>query len=157
MVTVSTVSASDAHERTGSAVLVAEPVEARHPTWSEERASGNLFSSFKRGAWVVIFFHITCLGWLLFRAGSLPRGISQLRFVGRYLTTLAIVPTAIPRLAGGILVLGALALLFQWKYDAMNHFARWSTRWQVAAVLLALIAIASLGVFDGAQFIYFQF
>lgn len=156
MMRFSTMASKDIPERTASAIL-AQPAEEAQLARSEERSSGMFFSSFKRGAWVVVFFHITCLGWLLFRAGSLPRSISQLRFVGRYLATLAIVPTAIPRLAGGILVLGALALFFQWKYDAMNHFARWGTRWQVAAVLLALVAIAALGVFDGAQFIYFQF
>jgi len=54
-------------------------------------------------------------------------------------------------------VLGAVSLFFQWKFDAMNRFSQWRVSWQVVAVLAALCAIAALGVFEGAQFIYFQF
>jgi hypothetical protein len=39
----------------------------------------------------------------------------------------------------------------------MNHFAQWRTRWQVLGVVILLAGITALGVFEGAQFIYFQF
>ena len=60
-------------------------------------------------------------------------------------------------MARTILILAAVSLFFQWKFDAMNRFSRWPVRWQAAGVVAALSAIASLGVFEGAQFIYFQF
>ncbi|MCX6911825.1 MAG: hypothetical protein NT167_01990 [Verrucomicrobia bacterium] len=60
-------------------------------------------------------------------------------------------------MARAILILAAVSLFFQWKFDAMNRFSQWRVAWQVTGVVAALGAIASLGVFDGAQFIYFQF
>ena len=52
-------------------------------------------------------------------AGSLPAGVSQVQFVTRYLTTLIVPPHTIDPLAHGILLLGLLALFFQWKSEAM--------------------------------------
>ena len=60
-------------------------------------------------------------------------------------------------MARAILILAAVSLFFQWKFDAMNRFSQWRVAWQVTGVVAALGAIAALGVFDGAQFIYFQF
>jgi hypothetical protein len=48
-------------------------------------------------------------------------------------------------------------MLFQWKHERMDNFSKWHMPWQAAAVVLALAAVAGLGVFQGAQFIYFQF
>jgi alginate O-acetyltransferase complex protein AlgI len=111
----------------------------------------------RQGALVLIFFHLTCLGWLLFRSGSLPPGVDQPRFVLHYLGSMFVLPGSINPVARAILVLGALSLFFQWRFDAMNRFSQWRTAWQVVAVVAALCAIAALGVFDGSQFIYFQF
>ena len=55
------------------------------------------------------------------------------------------------------LILGGLALFFQSQYRLMDRFSQWPVRWQAAGVVAALAAIATLGVFEGAQFIYFQF
>lgn len=116
-----------------------------------------------RSAWLtnallaLMFFHLVCLGWLLFRAGSLPAGVDQTKFVLHYLATLIVVPHSIHPMARAILILAAVSLFFQWKFDAMNRFSQWRVAWQVTGVVAALGAIAALGVFDGAQFIYFQF
>ena len=56
-----------------------------------------------------------------------------------------------------VVLLGALALLLQWKCDQMDLFHSWRLPWQVLAVVGSLAAIAAFGVFDSAQFIYFQF
>ena len=111
----------------------------------------------KNGLLVLVFFHLTCLGWLLFRAGSLPAGVDQPRFVLHYLATMMVLPGSLSPIARAVVVLGAVSLFFQWKFDAMNRFSQWRVAWQVAGVVTALSAIAALGVFDGAQFIYFQF
>jgi alginate O-acetyltransferase complex protein AlgI len=105
------------------------------------------------------FFHLTCLGWLLFRAGSLPPDFSQAGVVTGYLQAMFHLPLAegLSPLARPILLLGGLAMFFQWQHERMDHFSDWSPRWQAAAAVLALAAIVGLGVFEGAQFIYFQF
>jgi hypothetical protein len=56
-----------------------------------------------------------------------------------------------------IALLGVIALVFQWKNERMDHFSRWPLHYQVICALLALIAITCFGIFEGAQFIYFQF
>jgi alginate O-acetyltransferase complex protein AlgI len=112
----------------------------------------------KRAVLVFIFFHIICIGWLLFRAGSLP-GADQFASIRDYLMAMGnfrftdgLSPFALP-----VLVLGALALFLQWKCDQMDSFNSWRLPWQVVAVVGALAAIAAFGVFESAQFIYFQF
>ena len=113
----------------------------------------------KRVFWLVLFFHVTCIGWLVFRAGSAPAGVDQVQIVSHYLATLTrFWPLSRPDpLAWGVLLLGSACLVFQWKHEQMDHFSHWATRWQVMGVLGAFLAITVLGVFEGAQFIYFQF
>ena len=129
-------------------------VGPRLPSAPRDRA---IVTMTKNALLVLIFFHLTCLGWLLFRAGSLPAGVDQSRFVLNYLATMIVPPDGINPIARAIVVLGAVSLFFQWKFDAMNRFSQWRVSWQVVGVLAALCAIAALGVFEGAQFIYFQF
>ncbi len=129
-------------------------VGPRLPSAPRDRA---IVTMTKNALLVLIFFHLTCLGWLLFRAGSLPAGVDQSRFVLNYLATMIVPPDGINPIARAIVVLGAVSLFFQWKFDAMNRFSQWRVSRQVVGVLAALCAIAALGVFEGAQFIYFQF
>jgi hypothetical protein len=108
---------------------------------------------------VLVFFHITCLGWLLFRAGGLPKGLSQGAVVKSYLEAMLNFG-GMHRLSALILpvgLLGGIGLFFQFKNERMNEFSIWSDSAKVVAVLGALAAITILGVFEGAQFIYFQF
>jgi D-alanyl-lipoteichoic acid acyltransferase DltB (MBOAT superfamily) len=105
---------------------------------------------------VVVFFHLTCLGWLLFRAGS--SHFNQVQVVTNYLHAMFTLPVAgINPLFLPVIVLGGLTFFFQWQYDRMDHFSTWQPRWQAAGVASALALIAGLGVFDQMQFIYFQF
>ena len=106
---------------------------------------------------VVIFFHLTCVGWLLFRAGSVPRHFDQIQVVLGYLHAMFRCPTHVSPLVQPVVVLGGFAMFFQWRYAEMDSFSTWKPHWQAVAVVLALAAITALGVFDGAQFVYFQF
>ncbi len=112
----------------------------------------------KHAVLVVIFFHVVCVGWLLFRAGALhgPDQFVSIRdylvAMGNFRLTDGLSPFARP-----VLLLGALALLLQWKCDQMDHFHSWRLPWQVLAVAGSVAAITAFGVFDSAQFIYFQF
>lgn len=107
----------------------------------------------------VLFFHVTCIGWLLFRAGSVAKNFDQVQIVFSYLHAMFHWPltAGLTALAWPVLLLGGLAMLFQWQYEKMDHFSTWKTHWQATAVTLALAAIVGAGVFKGAQFIYFQF
>ena len=107
--------------------------------------------------WVVVFFHLTCIGWLFFRAGSVRSDTGQWSIIHSYGANLWTLPTAWNGLAQPVILLGGLALVLQWQHAAMDQFARWDRRWQAGAVAAVLWAIASLGMFKGASFIYFQF
>ncbi len=117
------------------------------------------------GAWlghaalVVVFFHVTCLGWLLFRAGALGPKADQWAAIRSYLAAMfrPALESGISPLVWPVALLGGLALFLQWKHDAMDHFSRWHTGSQACAVVLALSAICALGIFEGSSFIYFQF
>src|SRR5262249_49068939 len=118
---------------TVSASALAEEVEETH---------GNPLAWVKRAILVIVFFHLICVGWLFFRAGSLPAGVDQLKFVLGYLKTMAVPPRHIDPMVQGIALLGGLSLLFQWKSDAMNRFSQWPVFWQGTSVVAALVAIA---------------
>src|SRR5207249_2611898 len=105
-----------------------------------------------------VFFHLTCLGWLLFRTGSVPAQLNHVNVVNNYLHAMFTIPKhGLTDIAWGTLLLCAVGLFFQWKHDLMERFDLWPVYRQAAAVVGMLLAIASLGVFEGAQFIYFQF
>ena len=106
-----------------------------------------------------VFFQITCLGWLLFRAGGLRHGVSQWAVVRSYLHAMFRVQGThlLPSFIVPVAMLGALGMFFQWKNGKMNEFSQWSGSNKAFAVTAALALIAVMGVFEGAQFIYFQF
>ncbi len=111
----------------------------------------------RRAACAILFFHVGCVGWLLFRAGSLPKNVSQVDMVKSYLHAMFTLPHGADPLLAGVLLCGAVTIFLQWKNSAMQQFVAWPVRWQVLAVTAVLLSIAGLGVFEGAQFIYFQF
>jgi alginate O-acetyltransferase complex protein AlgI len=108
---------------------------------------------------VLVFFHLTCVGWLLFRAGAVRHDFNQVQVVTGYLHAMFHWPTGagLSPLVQPVLVLGGLAMVFQWLHEKMDSFAAWPMRWQAAAVVGALFLITGLGIFGGSQFIYFQF
>ena len=107
---------------------------------------------------VIFFFHLICMGWLLFRAGSVP-GVDQFHSITSYLRAMGNfhLVQGVSAYAWPVFLLGALGLLLQSKCEAMDEFDEWPVHRQVIAATAALAAIAAFGVFEGAQFIYFQF
>lgn len=111
-----------------------------------------------RSLLIFVFFHITCIGWLLFRAGSIDPHHSQMNLVRGYLKAMfSFQAHSLSPLFQSVLLLGALAMVFQWKHAMMDRFSTWHHFGKVAAVCGALALIATLGIFEGSQFIYFQF
>ena len=107
----------------------------------------------------LLFFHVTCIGWLFFRAGAVSPRFDQVHIVLSYLGAMFHwpLPAGVSALAWPVIILGGLAMFFQWQYEKMDHFSTWKTHWKASATVLALAAIIGFGVFKGAQFIYFQF
>lgn len=112
----------------------------------------------RRAIGIVIFFHLTCFGWLLFRAGSLPKQWSQVDVVLRYLAAMFTpLQHGWDSLLWGVLLLSGIGLFLQWKHDVMERFAEWPVFWKATAIAAVALAVAGLGIFEGSQFIYFQF
>ncbi|MES2659788.1 MAG: MBOAT family protein [Verrucomicrobiota bacterium] len=109
------------------------------------------------GLMIIVFFHITCIGWLLFRAGAMPANVSQRGVISSYLGTLWKIPVQWSGFVWPVFLLGSLALILQWKHESMDRFSEWAGGRQTVAVASVLTTIASFGVFEGSSFIYFQF
>jgi hypothetical protein len=124
----------------------AEAAEGRHPL-------------LLRVGLTVAFFHLTCLGFLLFRAGGLAHDRSQWSVLGQYLGAMTNfrLSNGLSPLLSPVVLLGGIALFVQWRHAAMDQFSTWKPGWQAGAVTAALAAIFGLGVFEGSSFIYFQF
>ncbi|MCX5815522.1 MAG: MBOAT family protein [Proteobacteria bacterium] len=106
-----------------------------------------------------IFFHVICIGWLLFRAGSLPAHVDFHTFIKSFVIVLFNFPDVkgFFSILQPVMLLGCLSLFLQSKNEEMNHFSTWSFQMQICAFVSALVLIAAFGIFEGAQFIYFQF
>jgi D-alanyl-lipoteichoic acid acyltransferase DltB (MBOAT superfamily) len=106
---------------------------------------------------IFIFFQITCIGWLIFRAGAVTH-FSQIGVVTAYLKAMfSFHFNGVSPLTQGLVLLGGLALLLQWRCEWMDHFQRWRPAWKIFGCCVALALITTLGIFEGSEFIYFKF
>ncbi len=110
-----------------------------------------------RIASALLFFQVTCFGWVIFRCGAMGSTELEFRTLEWYLTGIWHPPSGWSPLWWPVSLLGLLAVFFQWQCDEMERFSAWSLRRQSVSMLLAISLIAALGVFDGGEFIYFQF
>ena len=107
---------------------------------------------------VLLVFFFTCLAWIFFRATSLSEAITILNKIFTapgnhiHLGDLGIMAFSIMSL--GILLLADWLDEYYPKIEILSHpspIVRWSSQ------LGLIVYIVSFGVFDGSQFIYFQF
>jgi alginate O-acetyltransferase complex protein AlgI len=111
-----------------------------------------------RPLFILLFFHVTCIGWLLFRAGAIDPQFSQVNMVTGYLKAMFSMRFGgLHPFTQGVVLLSVLALFFQWKHELMDRFSSWPRAAKISAVGLSLIMIAGLGIFEGSEFIYFKF
>jgi D-alanyl-lipoteichoic acid acyltransferase DltB (MBOAT superfamily) len=108
---------------------------------------------------VAAFFHATCVGWLLFRAGSLPKLEMQRDIITQYLGAMFsfYLADGLSQLLWPVVLLGGLALWMQFRHKEMDNFSAWTEGRQAFGVAAGLFLITTLGVFHGTSFIYFQF
>jgi D-alanyl-lipoteichoic acid acyltransferase DltB (MBOAT superfamily) len=151
---------------------------AKKPAADAVQAPAGIGSRLLKILLVIFFFHLTCIGWLLFRVGTLrPQfnpltanvvvggAVSSAPHAGQVQVVLGYLHAMFnPSLAGGlsplalsVFLLGGLAMFFQWQFAKMDKFSTWQFHWQAIGTTLALALITGFGVFKGSQFIYFQF
>ena len=150
------------------AILVAYRLASGHrrmglPT--RERTDGPGDASYQRGtrgnvaSWaikVLVMFHLTCLGWLIFRADS----FAQLSVFLVQLVQPWHVTTGLPQMTWQLILL-ATPLVAVWLLEErtknLNIIPSLSLLPRSLAYAFTLMAILSLGKFGGHEFIYFQF
>lgn len=115
-----------------------------------------LLAAARRAAVTIVFFHIVCVGWLIFRCESLKQ---IWEFPYRILTDWHMDQAAWEQFAVFGLLIVPVVLI-----DLLSEFLRdtdfvtrwpWPVRWLVYLVMLALLAV--LGARGQEAFIYFQF
>jgi D-alanyl-lipoteichoic acid acyltransferase DltB (MBOAT superfamily) len=103
---------------------------------------------------IVATFHMVCLGWLIFRSGS----VEQLRGMIDAIVYRPAIPASAYLLPVAITILPLLAVQFaQFVSKDLDLVSR--TPWYVRSVFytLCFYAFVLAGEFGGSQFIYFQF
>ena len=123
-----------------------------------DRAPIDERSAWKRCLMRLLFFHLVCLGWIVFRADSLPQALSITLslFGGGPPTHATWVVQALIRIAPWIAVVTVIQAL-QYRSDKVLVMMGWPLRVRVAVYLFFFYAIVIFGVNDAQSFIYFQF
>jgi alginate O-acetyltransferase complex protein AlgI len=117
---------------------------------------GRLAERFEWATRVVIMFHLTCLGWLLFRADSF-RTIVAMCY--RLITSFAGSSFALSALVTLVLYCGPLIVL-EWFLSGERDLPRlmdaaWPVRTAAYGLLAVILVVFSAGL--SGEFIYFQF
>ncbi len=107
---------------------------------------------------IIFFFHVVCLGWLFFRAQSLPQIIQMLQALGGMFHTFQ----AAAFIGGGVQLLQVIwfLLIFQAvQFVKKDRVFILKEHWLLQGVVYGLIVvfIMVLGANSGKEFIYFQF
>jgi len=106
------------------------------------------------GLRIIVTFHLVCLGWLIFRAGSMEQVFGMLQAI---MFRPAIPPARTLILVAVTIIPLWLVQLVQYLNDDLDVIAR--TPWYVRSAFYTacFYAIVLGGEFGGEQFIYFQF
>ncbi len=105
-----------------------------------------------------LFFHLCCLGWLVFRVGGVPDEyqVSFLLTSIQSLWILEISGTAIDVLRS-IVPIGVLVFVLQLYHEELEQAYEWRPSTQALVLSACFAGIAVFGVLSGTQFIYFAF
>ena len=113
-------------------------------------------STWRQGLAILVFFHLVCIGWLLFRAESLQQAASMLAVMASHWTVTPLSETMMGMLAFYVVPL----ILFEYWAGNPSPSPRllqlhWSIRAVVYAIAVHLILFFSAPT--SSPFIYFQF
>jgi alginate O-acetyltransferase complex protein AlgI len=125
-----------------------------------------IFSRSRFGGWyaarvpkaisVLLFFQVTCVGWLLFRAQDLMSALEKLRQVAISFNLTDIAAPDAKLVAGLVLPLVAFEF-YQYRTGRLEPWLNWSPAVMTIWVAAVEIVIAWIRADVSAQFIYFQF
>jgi alginate O-acetyltransferase complex protein AlgI len=129
-------------------------------SWLEHRV--NPKGGFPAWLWfwgrVLIFFHLVCFGWLLFRADSLDQAVEMVRAL---FTNWSIYPAVFNFAKAQTLVACAIILagwqLVQWRSKDLMFIFRLPTAARALLYAAGIVAFLLFGNYNGQSFIYFQF
>ena len=124
------------------------------PLLAKVQPQGAVDAACWRAVRVVATFHMVCLGWLIFRAGSTAQLLGMLHAI----VDRPAIPAASYLLPVLIIITPLLIVQFaQYMTDDLDIVAK--TPWYVRSVFYTLLFYAFVlgGNFGGSQFIYFQF
>ena len=111
---------------------------------------------FRKALSMIGMFHLTCLGWILFRAQSLDAaGI----LVWKLLTDWSMSPGVGVEL-GALAAYSALMVLmqvFQYRNGNLSAVLGWPPAARAALYVVMYLSLTLAGAYDGPSFIYFQF
>jgi hypothetical protein len=100
----------------------------------------------------VVFFHLVCVGWLIFRAESVTQFVTLLGGLGR---APSVSPSALVRLSFAIPVFLLELPIVKWR-DQLA-FLKFPPPMRAAVYVAVYWSLLTVGEWGGQQFIYFQF
>jgi alginate O-acetyltransferase complex protein AlgI len=106
---------------------------------------------------VVCFFHLTCLGWLLFRAESLGQVWEMLSVLWGGLSLGGIAYRSTSAIPLALMLLFAVVQLVQWLKRDLHFVLRTPVAVRAFVYTFGVLAFIFVGKYDGEAFIYFQF
>jgi D-alanyl-lipoteichoic acid acyltransferase DltB (MBOAT superfamily) len=102
---------------------------------------------------VIFFFHLICLGWLIFRAES----VAQIgEFLRAMATRFSIRGTGITEVFAFTIILLIVQVFQHWRND-LQVIGRLPALARGSVYALLVLVCLLYGEFGGAEFIYFQF
>jgi len=118
------------------------------PKW---RLEGNVWKIIR----IVIFFHLTCFGWLLFRSPHIPQAFQMAGLIFTHFQW----PDQADELLGFLFFMLPLLLFELAEYHADNPFSvlRWQPVWQGMVYFFIYYCLMIYGIQGGQEFVYFQF
>ncbi len=113
--------------------------------------------NWRRAALVIVMFHVTCYGWLIFRAESATHVVELTRRIGGdLLPSIHTLPILLVPL---VMIVGPLMMVHAYQASRESESAPLQLvpmiRYALYAGVFYLVLL--FGSFEGAQFIYFQF
>jgi D-alanyl-lipoteichoic acid acyltransferase DltB (MBOAT superfamily) len=105
---------------------------------------------------VIFFFHLTCLGWFIFRVEDMPQLWHMLTSMVSDWSTIAIKDTQLLHFCLAAIPLTAFQI-YQFRSGRMEPWVRWPLIVRVAFYLALFYAIVLIGAPETNEFLYFQF
>ena len=103
---------------------------------------------------VAVFFHLVCLGWLVFRAQSIAQALDMLRALALNFDLAGLV--GLKQVVFYIWVVAAVQI-FQFLKDDLMVVLKMSVPARAAFYFICFYLIMIYGVAGGKEFVYFQF